>query len=90
MFTLTNEKVLDFTLKNLIDGSETKEFTSLRIKKDGENLTVIFTCFHKGVYYTPYSNYNDPVYRGEVVEFFIGNKNSKYYFEFDLSQNDTL
>lgn len=36
MFTLTNEKVLDFTLKNLIDGSETKEFTSLRIKKMGK------------------------------------------------------
>ena len=60
------------------------------IDGDEKYLIVKFHCEYNGKYDTPYERYNDPIYRGEVVEFFIGVKDAEIYFEFDLAPNDTL
>ena len=78
------------TLKNIIDGAPCKNHTSITLCRDENYLTVEFRCQYKGVYDAPYVRYNDPIYRGEVVEFFIGVKDEEIYFEFDLAPNDTL
>ena len=78
------------TLKNIIDGTPCKNFTFFKLDEDGRYLLVEFRCEYNGNYDTPYSRYNDPIYRGEVVEFFIGVQGEDIYFEFDLAPNSTL
>lgn len=78
------------TLKNIIGGTPCENCTTLTLDEDERYLIVKFHCEHKGKYDTPYARYNDPIYRGEVVEFFIGVKDAEIYFEFDLAPNDTL
>lgn len=82
--------MLTYTLKNIIDGTPCENFTHLIIDGDEKYLTIEFHCEYSGKYDTPYARYNDPIYRGEVVEFFIGAKDEEIYYEFDLAPNDTL
>ena len=77
-------------LKNVIDGQPCKNRTLLTIDEDDTHLLVEFCCEHTGGYDTPYGRYNDPIYRGEAVEFFICVKGEELYFEFDLAPNNTL
>ncbi len=78
------------TLKNIIDGTPCENRTSIMIDKDEKYLIIEFRCAHAGAYETPYENYNEPIYRGEVVEFFIGVKGEEIYYEFDLAPNNAL
>ncbi len=77
-------------LKNIIDGTPCENCTRLIVDGDEKYLTIEFHCEYSGKYDTPYARYNDPIYRGEVVEFFVGVKGEEIYFEFDLAPNDTL
>ena len=77
-------------LKNIVDGSECKNRTFLTITKGDTYLEVEFRCGYFGKLDMPYTRYNDPIYRGEVVEFFIGVKGEETYFEFDLAPNNVL
>lgn len=77
-------------LKNIIDGSPCVYRTLVAVETDEKYVTVTFYCAYNGTCDTPYSRYNDPIYRGETVEFFIGAKDEETYFEFDLAPNDTL
>ena len=82
--------MLTATLKNIIDGSLCKKRTTVMIDNEEDYLIVEFCCEHSGTYDTPYARYNDPIYRGEVVEFFVGRKNAELYYEFDLAPNNVL
>lgn len=77
-------------LRNVVDGSECKNRTVISIETDERYISVEFRCKYAGDLYTPYERYNDPIYRGEVVEFFIGATDEETYFEFDLAANNTL
>lgn len=82
--------MFSYVLKNIVDGSECKNRTILTITKGDIYLEVEFRCEYFGKLDVPYTRYNDPIYRGEVVEFFIGAKDEETYFEFDLAPNNTL
>ena len=82
--------MFSYVLKNIVDGSACKNRTILTITKGDIYLEVEFRCEYFGKLDVPYTRYNDPIYRGEVVEFFIGAKDEETYFEFDLASNNTL
>lgn len=77
-------------LKNIINGGPCKNYTGIRLDQVEDYLIIEFCCEYSGCFDTPYARYNDPIYRGEVVEFFIGVKDEEIYYEFDLAPNDTL
>lgn len=77
-------------LRSIIGGRKCKNRTILTIDKDDRYLAIQFSCQYSGKLDIPYASYNDPIYRGEVVEFFIGGRDEETYFEFDLAPNDTL
>ena len=79
-----------YMLKNIIDGTPCKNVTDIRINQAEDYLVIEFHCQYSGRFDTPYARYNDPIYRGEVVEFFIGVKDDEIYYEFDLAPNNTL
>ena len=82
--------MFSYVLKNIVDGSECENRTILTITKGDIYLEVEFRCEYFGKLDMPYTRYNDPIYRGEVVELFIGAKEDETYFEFDLAPNNTL
>ena len=77
-------------LKNIINGAPCKNYTGIRLDQVEDYLIIEFRCEYSGRFDTPYARYNDPIYRGEVVEFFIGVEGDEIYYEFDLAPNNTL
>lgn len=87
---LTKNNELSFTLGDIMTGAPCARETTLKLSRDENNITAVFTCVCGKEPELPYSRYNDPIYRGEVVEFFIGVRGDDLYYEFDLAPNDTL
>ncbi len=87
---LTKKDGLSFALGDIMTGEPCAKKTTLKLSRDENNVIAVFTCTCGEEIETPYSRYNDPIYRGEVVEFFIGVRGDDLYYEFDLAPNDTL
>lgn len=78
-------------LKRLEDAKECKNKTYFAMAYTESSVVVNFKCHYSGKLICNYSEFNSPVFRGEVVEIFI----SPYsrldkYFEFDVSPNNVL